>query len=226
MASILARFSEIIKSNINAMLDKIEDPSKMVDQYLTDLTEDLAEVRKETAGIIAEETRTRRMVDDNAADVARYNDLAKRALRAGNESDARVFIAKKQELEAVGASLNTAYVAAHENAEKMRQMHDKLTRDIQSLQTRKSAIKAKVAVAKTQTKINNMTSSMGSAQGNIDAFDRMEARADQMLDTANAMTELNSKPIDEARALEEKYSSADTSSVDDELKALKAELGV
>ena len=49
---ILDRFSTIVKANINALLDKAEDPSKMIDQYLTELMESLAEVKKETAGVI------------------------------------------------------------------------------------------------------------------------------------------------------------------------------
>ena len=49
---ILTRFTDIMKSNINALLDKCEDPAKMIDQTLRDLREDLAEVKKETANII------------------------------------------------------------------------------------------------------------------------------------------------------------------------------
>ena len=71
---------------------------------------------------MAEETRTRRLMEENQAEGARYEDLAKQALLAGNEGDAKVFLAKKQQLESAGAGLVTAYTAAHENAVKMRQM--------------------------------------------------------------------------------------------------------
>ena len=63
---------------------------------------------------------------------------SKKALLAGNEEDARVFISRKQELENVGAGLLTAYAAAHENAVKMRQMHDKLVSDIEALGTQEN----------------------------------------------------------------------------------------
>lgn len=93
---ILDRFTTIIKANINDLLDKAEDPAKMIDQYLLDMTESLAEVKKETAGVMAEETRTKRLVDENAEEVAKYAELAKTALKSGNEDDARAFLAKKQ----------------------------------------------------------------------------------------------------------------------------------
>lgn len=225
--AILERFADIIKANINDLLDKCEDPAKMIDQYLRDLTEDLAEVKKETAAVMAEETRTKRMLDDNAADVQRFEGLARKALAAGNEGDARVFLGKKQQLAEKAASLQATYDAAHANAEKMRQMHDKLVGDIETLHSRREMVKAKVAVAKTQERVNQMGASADKAAGAMSAFERMERKADQMLDQANAMAELNSAPVDEAAELEKKYASAaGDAAVDAELAKLKAEMGL
>ena len=223
----LDRFADIIKANINDLLDKAEDPSKMIDQYLRDLTENLAEVKRETAGVMAEEARTKRLVDENASDIAKYDGLARKALSAGNEDDARTFLSKKQELEAKAASLKTTFDAAHETAAKMRQMHDKLVGDIELLNGRREAIKAKVAVAQTQDKVNEFSAGADKAAGAVSAFDRMEAKADQMLDRANAMHELSQQPVDEAAALEAKYAAAGTdAAVDDELAKLKKEMGL
>lgn len=224
--AILERFGDIIKANINAVIDKMENPSKMIDQYLRDMMEDFAEVKKSTAQVMAEETRAKRQLDDNQAEVAKYAELAKKALKAGNEEDARVFIKKKQDLENIGASLMTTYAVAHENAVKMRQMHDKLASDIETLKTRREMIKAKVAVAKTQETINDVSASVSSAKGAMSAFDRMEEKADKMLDAANAVAELNAQPVDEAAALEEKYGATGPTAVDDELERLKSELGI
>lgn len=204
----------------------MEDPSKMIDQYLNNMMDDLAEVKRSTAGVMAEETRTKRLVDENQAEVSKYEEYAKKALAAGNENDARVFIAKKQELENIGAGLMTAYAAAHENAVKMRQLHDKLTSDIEALKARKQVIKSKVAIAKTQETINKVSSVSKRSQGAEDKFRKMEEKANRMLDEANAMSELNMEPIDEAKQLEEKYASQGSASVDEELKKLKEQMGI
>lgn len=223
----LDRFADIIKANINDLLDRCEDPAKMIDQYLRDLTENLAEVKKETAGVMAEEARTKRIVEENAAEIARYDGLARKALEAGNEDDARTFLAKKQQLAAKAESLMATYEAARENASKMRQMHDKLVSDIEVLNGRREAVKAKVAVARTQEKVNEFASAADKTAGVMSAFDRMEAKADNMLDRANAMNELNQQPVDEVKALEEKYANAGSdSAVEDELSRLKAEMGL
>lgn len=224
---ILSRFADIVSANINALLDRAEDPGKMVDQYLRNLSNDLAAVKKETAGVMAEESRTKRLVQENEKEVAKFTELAKRALVSGNDEDARVFLAKKHELEDVGASLQTAAAAAHENAVKMRQMHDKLVKDINSLHSRRNTIKAKAAVAKTQERINKIGANSDKAAGAIGAFSRMEDKINRQLDEANARAELDSTPFDSALALEEKYRGASVdSSVDDELAALKAQLGL
>ena len=225
--AILERFTDIIKANINDLLDKCEDPAKMIDQYLRDLTEDLAEVKQETAAVMAEETRAKRMLDDNADEIRRYEDLARKALTAGKEGDARVFLGKKQQLTEKAASLQATYDAAHANADKMRQMHDKLVEDIETLRGRREMVKAKVAVAKTQEKVNQMGAAGERAAGAMSAFERMERKADAMLDQANAMAELNTAPVDEAAELEKKYASAaGDAAVDAELEKLKREMGL
>ncbi len=223
----LSRFGDIISSNVNALLDKAENPSKMVDEYLRKANKDLADVKRETAGVMAEETRTKRLVDENAASVAKYEGLAKKALMAGNEDDARVFLAKKQELESAGAGLQTAYDAAHVNAAKMRDMHDKLVKDINDLNARRQAIAAKVSVAKTQDRVNKLGAGADKMKGTMGAFSRMEEKANRMMDEANAASELDEQPADEAQTLEEKYKSVDTNaSVENELAALKEKLGM
>ena len=219
---ILSRFGDIMKSNINAALDKLEDPSKMIDQTLRDLREDLAQVKKETAGIMADEKEAKRRVDDCKADIAKHNTAATNAVKAGNDDDARKIIAKKQELEANLASLQQTYELAHVNADKMRQMHDKLVSDIESLEARKDSIKGKVAVAKAQQRVNKITAGADSA-ASISTFERMEDRANKMLDSALAEAELNAG-VSADNDVVNKYSAGSTATVEDELAALKAEI--
>lgn len=224
---ILDRFTSIVKANINELLDKAEDPEKMVDQYLREMTESLAEVREATAGVMAEEKRCKKLLDENREETEKYEELARKALAAGNEDDARVFLGKKQKLDATGAELSKAAEAAHANAEKMRQMHDKLVSDIEDLKARREAIKAKAAVARTQEMVGGYTSGSDKAESAIEAFNRMEAKVDRDLDAANAMAELNEEPVDEAAALEAKYAdAADDAAVDDALARLKADMGL
>lgn len=225
---VLTRFKDIMSANINALLDKCEDPEKMIDQYMRNLESDLGKVKAETASVMAEETRAKRELNECTEQVNKMQSYAEKALRAGNESDARAFLEKKQQLVSTQSSLQQSYDIAAANAAKMRQMHDKLVKDIESLEARRTAIKAKVKTAKAQERINSVGSSVLGANNSMEAFNKMEEKANRMLDEANAMAELNQSQADaDIDNLAAKYDAEPSNTaVDDELAALKAQMGL
>lgn len=229
MAGIITRFKDIMSSNINALLDKAEDPSKMVDQYLRNLESDLGKVKAETASVMAEEKRAKRELDECNEQINKMQKYAEKALIAQNESDAKLFLEKKTQLSKNQQSLQQSYDIAADNATKMRSMHDKLVKDIGDLNARRDQLKAKLAVAKTQERLNKIGSSVTGAKGNLSAFDKIEDKINKQLDEANAMAELNSSKEEESiEDLMSKYddNKESNSEVDDELQALKNKLGL
>ena len=230
MAGILSRFKDIMSSNINALLDKVEDPMKMIDQYLRNLESDLGKVKAETAAVMAEETKSKRELDECVDSINKMQTYAEKALLSGNEADARTFLSKKGELNNKLISRQQTYDIAKENSTKMREMHDKLIKDISQLNTRRDELKAKMAVANTQEKLNKIGSSVNGAIGNMSKFDEMEAKINKKLDTANAMAELNnSKKEENIEDLIAKYDNETkntSSEIDDELSELKSKLGL
>ena len=197
----------------------------MIDQYLRNLESDLAKVKQETASVMAEETKTKRQLDECTEEIAKMQAYAEKAVLAGNDEDAKKFLMKKKDLVVKQASLQETYKLAADNAAKMRQMHDKLVSDISQLDARRDALKAKIAVAKTQETINKIGSSVNGAADSLSAFDKLEAKVNRKLDEANAMAELNNSGVNEVNDLERKYGAYTTSEVDDELAALKAKVG-
>ena len=230
MAGILSRFKDIMSSNINALLDKVEDPMKMIDQYLRNLESDLGKVKAETAAVMAEETKSKRELDECTASINKMQTYAEKALLSGNEADARTFLSKKGELNNKLISLQQTYNIAKENSTKMREMHDKLIKDISQLNTRRDELKAKMAVANTQEKLNKIGSSVNGAIGNMSKFDEMEAKINKKLDTANAMAELNNSQkeenIEDLIAKYDNETKNTSSEIDDELSELKSKLGL
>ena len=223
---VLKRFGDIMASNVNALLDKCEDPAKMIDQTLRNLHKDLADVKKETAAVMADEKNAERKVNECQKEIEKYTMAAQNALVQGNEADARTLLAKKQQYDEKMVSLNQTYTVAHENAEKMRQMHDKLVADIDELETRKDAIKAKVQVAKAQQKVNKIVSGSVDSADSISAFERMEAKANKMLDTAAAEADLNAGRNSTSDLASKYVNGANSVSVDAELEAMKAAMGL
>ena len=226
MANILTRFTDIMQANMHSLLDKMEDPSTMIDQYLRNMESDLGKVKAETAAVMAEESRCNRKVAEAEAGIEKLNAYATKAVEAGNDNDAKAFLAKKAEetmkLKELMATRDVAVV----NSEKIRALHDKLSGDIQELQKRKAEIKAKLAVAKAQQKTNTLNESIAGIGSNMSAIDALEEKANRIIDEADAMSKLNAPKSDPLDDLTRKYEkeAVVTSSVEDELAALKAKV--
>lgn len=224
---ILQRFGEIMESNINALLDKAEDPVKMSQQMLRKLNEQLAEVKDETATVMAQETAAQRRVDELQKKVDEYTSSAKKALQAGNEGDARKLLQSKQEYEAQLSTAQNNLQVCKTNSSNMQAMYNKLSTDISTLTSRIQNVQAQTAMASAQERANKITDKMGKTNA-TDTFSRMEAKAQERLDKAMAKTQLAGigAPEDEASVISQKYTVGSSASVDSELEAMKKELGL
>ncbi len=221
----LGRIPKILEANINALLDKCEDPAKMIDQLLVDYKRDLVDVKRDTAAVMADVKVAEKRLQECDEDIARKQKAAENALKSGNEADARTLLAAKQSLEETRASLLQNLSVAQKNADLMREGYNKLVRNIEELEQRKDAAKAKISMAKAQEQINQTVAKAGSTV-NMDAFNKYEQKAERMLAEANASAELDSE-VQSVSNLTEKYTnSANSASVDEELAALKAKLGM
>lgn len=224
---IISRFADIMEANINALLDKCEDPAKMIDQTLRKLNEELAEVKNETAAVMAEEKSAKRRVDELQAEIDKYDSSARKAIQAGNDGDARTLLARKQDLESHKVTADSTYAVAKANSEKMQQMYNKLTSDINTLNSRRETIKAQVSMAKAQDRVTRVASEIGKTNA-ADTFSRMESKAQKMLDESTARAELSQTQLagDATAELANKYAAGTDKSVDDELARMKAEMGI
>ena len=132
--------------------------------------------------------------DEAKAAVDKYMVLARKAVAAGNDNDARVFLTEKNKRAAELATAETAYKAAQANADKMRQLYNKLSSDVATLQSRLKNIQAMSAVADAQKTVSKMTSK--DYGGGLAKFDAMEERVRQQLDESSAPWNwLNSRPM-------------------------------
>ena len=220
---ILSRANDILRSNINAILDKAENPEKMINQYLVDAKSDLAKVKSETAGIVAEETRSKRVLEANNDNIARYEALAAKAVLAGEDEDALKFLAEQTKYEQSGKAMLEAYNLSAVNAEKMRELYKKLVTDISALESKRQEIAAKASAARAQDTVNKIAAGAGNYSNVLSKFDEMERKVDAKLDKAFAEADLNKMPQNEVDDLEKKYTT-DAPSAEEKLAALKTKL--
>lgn len=229
---ILSRFTDIMKANINSVLDKAEGKNAdlLLEQYIRDAKDNLEEVKSETAGVIADETAAGRKVASLGEEVARLAKFAEQAVLAGSDEDAKQFLAGKASAESQKADAEKAYAAAQLNSDHMRQLTKKLSADIEAAQGKLGELKGKLDIAKQQEKMNDLAGKLSSAGAQFSDYDRLADAVQKRIDAVDAKAQLDTEldqnsPLD---ALKDKYSAASaavSSTLDDELAALKAKLG-
>ncbi|GHU92623.1 phage shock protein A [Clostridia bacterium] len=223
MAGILSRMGDIMKSNINAILDKCEDPSKMIDQLLIDAKSNLAAVKKETADVKALADTSERVLNKEQADVVAYTNAIKAALAQGDEAKALTMAARLSQEEAEAAQAKKVHEINLQNYENLRKMYVKLCNDVQQLEGQRTNLKGLVAATKAQQSVNKMTDSFAS-KGVAGKITDYGVKIQHKFDAARAYAELDADTEDEASKLLKDYTSSGASH--DILARIKGEMGL
>lgn len=219
------RMGDIINSNINALLDKAEDPVKMAKYYLEQYYKDLAECKEDTATLGAQLKARKRELEQSQQEVDDLTAKATRALQAGDEDAARVFLSRKAEASSQLETASKNCQLAQQQYDRMVQIYNKLVSDINVCKARVQNIEATAALTKNQEKVNDIMSKYGTGSKGAGKLARAEARMQDKLDAADAYAELDA-PADAYAELDKKYGSSGAGNVDAELEKMKAELGL
>ncbi|MGW9530248.1 PspA/IM30 family protein [Paenibacillus terrae] len=212
---ILSRFRDIMKMNVNALLNKVEDTEKAIDDCMQNLNIDLGRVKAETASVLADERRAKRALDECRTEIKKLQDYAIKAVEAGNDEDARKFLERKvMQVEKLG-QLEASYDLASSNSASMKQMQDKLVSDMGQLEARRINLKGKMAAAKAQQSLNAMG-------GKDSVFEAMEEKVNRAYDEAMAIAELRAGTKDDLDDLFAQYEKS--TNAEDELAAIKEKI--
>ncbi len=225
MASILERTRTIIKSNVNELLEKFEDPEKMINQTIIDATNEYAKAKEQALTTLANEKTAKQKLDNYLAEADKWHGIAAKALQAGNEDDAKSALENEQSARSKAAAQQTSYEATKQAADTVRAKMSEMEDQINQMKDKADEIKAVSAAAKA-TKAASTVNQMSIDDSAFTTFARMEEKAHKELAKAQAMDELNTDHISDAKKdLEAKYG-GDAKSVDAALADLKKELGM
>jgi phage shock protein A len=221
---ILDRIRTVLKSNINALISKAEDPEKMLNQLLMDMNEQLLEAKKQVAMSIADEKKLERQALENKAQSADWEKKAMLAVKAGKDDLAKEALVRKQEYDGYAASFQKEFESQHASVEQLKDALRQLQTKIEEAGRKKNLLIARAKRAEAQKQIQQ---TMGSLSGNssFDTFDRMAQKVDQVEAEAEAMKELGEVTADQK--LEDKFKELESSdaSSDKLLEDLKAKMG-
>ena len=117
MAGIFDRIGTIVKANINELIDKFEDPEKLIDQTIIDAVQEYGTMKKASLDVLANETLTKKQLDELKKEAETWHSISVKALTAGNEADAKKALEKENDCQTHAASQESAYLAAKQAAE-------------------------------------------------------------------------------------------------------------
>jgi phage shock protein A len=140
---IFTRFSDIVNSNINAILDKAEDPEKIVRLMIQEMEDTLVEVRSAAARSIADKKDLNRKLESLERDLADWDDKAELAMRKGREDLAKAALVEKSRAAAAADALKRDYLAVDEGLAKLNEDIARLEAKLQDAKARQKALLAR-----------------------------------------------------------------------------------
>lgn len=221
MFKMFKRVKTLMSSELNAALDKAEDPVKMLEQFMRDMEADMREAETAVAKQIANEKMLKKKWDDANAMVEKRQEQAVKALEADNDELAKRALEDKKDHEAKAETMKESYERAKADADTLRSKLDEMKEEHRQMKLKKDSLKARAESAKTKTKINRAMSSVGSDDSKR-GFERMEEKVLQYEAEAETSDDMRS----ESRSLDDELDALDKGNgIDDELAELKKKMG-
>lgn len=221
---IFARLAQLIKSNLNDLISRSEDPEKMLNQVVLDMNTQLIEAKKQVASSIADEKRLLKQMEQEMSQAAEWERRAMMALKAGNEELAKDALSRKKEHDALGTSYKEQWEKQKAAVEQLKRALRMLNDKIEEAKRKKNVLIARKKRAEAQKAIQETMSGLKD-QSAFETFDKMSQKIDQLEAEAEAGAELAEEYTGDVLA--SKFSQLEKSSqADEELIALKRKMGL
>jgi phage shock protein A len=218
---IFGRMSDIFKANINDLLDRSEDPEKMIKQMVIEMEEAVNKATLAVGSAIANEKSLERQYNKNGAQVNDWQQKAVQAVNAGRDDLAKQALERKNTIARNTSDLERMLGEARTSSTQLRGQLDQLKSKLDEARMRQNTLIARSQAAKAKKQIAQSFAGVGSDA--FSKFDKLEQRVEKTEAEADAFAQL----AGENTSLDDQFRQLETgSAADDDLAALKAQLGM
>ncbi|WP_439516913.1 PspA/IM30 family protein [Limnospira sp.] len=212
------RIGRVVRANLNDLVNKAEDPEKILEQAVIEMQEDLIQLRQAVAQTIAQQKRSQQQYNQAQSQANQWQSRAQLALQKGDENLAREALQRKKGYVETANTLEMSLRQQTEQVETLKRNLVSLESKISEAKTKKNMLKARAQAAKANEQLNNLLGGINTSSA-TSAFERMEEKV--MIQEAKSQATAELMDSD----LEEQFIKLEAGSdVDDELAAMKAQL--
>lgn len=216
---LLDRVSTLIRANINDLINRAEDPEKVVRQLLLDMNNQLIQVKTQVAAAIADERRLQKRSEDNQKKADEWYRKAELAVERGQDELAKEALARRKSFQETADGFKQQWTEQAAQVEQLKEALAQLDSKIAEAQAKKDLLIARSRRAQAETSIRTTLASVDST-GALSEFERMEEKVEEQEARAKAYAELDRDTLDERfKQLEQQET------LDKDLADLKSRMG-
>ena len=213
--TIVERISTLVRANINDLIDRAEDPEKVINQLLMDMHSQLVQAKTQVAAAIADEKLLYERFEDNQAQVPDWQHKAELAVDKGEDELAREALTRRTGFQQTADGFKSQYNAQAQQVAVLKESLGQLEAKIEEAETRKDLLVARSRRAQAETEIRTTLSGLDESDA-LASFERMEHKVDEQEARAAALGEMESDSVDQ------RFTALETGAqVERELAALK-----
>ncbi len=222
---IFSRLGTLIRSNLNDLISKAEDPEKLLNQVLVDMKTQLVEAKKQVALAIGDEKRLKKQVDEQRKHADEWERRAMLAVQAGDDELAKEALSRQREHEDLLSQFEQQWVVQKDAVDKLKEQLRILNDKIEEAKRKRNLLIARQKRAEAQKTIQATMAGLSDTSA-FDTFERMAERIEQIEAEAEAGTEVNLNL--EGDSLTQRFKKLETQRgpTDVALLELKAKMGL
>ena len=218
MANIFKRISDVLSANLNDLIDRVEDPERMIKQIIREMEENISKAREGVIEAVTSEKQLQKDLEQHRRQSAEWQEKAEQALQMNKEELARAALIRKKEHDNILKALEPSWAAAKNTSERLKTQLHALEAKLEEARRKRSTLVARHRAAEAR---QHMDKTLANFQAGLDAqanFARMEDKVTEMEARVEAAAELHS----DASQLEKDFLAMEVEQeVVNELAALK-----
>lgn len=219
MTQLFKRINQIVSSNINELLEKIEDPERMIKQVIREMEENIQQTKANVVEAIASEKHLFRELESARRQSNQWLNRAQQALEQNQESLARSALTQKKEIDNVIKELELVWDAAKATSDRLKIQLQQLESQLENIRRKQTSLIARQRTAQASCHLHHLQDSLQSCVQAPNYFERFEAQIVTLETRNEAWLEMEHSPLEQ-----EWLQSQVDQEVDEELAALKAQL--